>query len=329
MVDVTAAPARPRPQAGKGWGRGLTHAPVTDVHQHLWPEGLLAALSARRSAPRLCRSGGGWELRADGEPVCAVDPRHHDPIRRAEQARHDGVERIIIAPSCPIGIESLPAREAEPLLESYHDGVAALGEPFQGWAAAPLEDPDAASLSARLDAGFVGLCLPAAAFSVPDELRRVAPLLELMQNRRAPLLIHPGPAPWARAPAVPTDAPGWWSALTTYVAQMQQAWFVVQQFVRPEFPGVRICFAMLAGLAPLQSDRLRSRGVDPPIGGADTFLETSSYGPELVAAVASVVGDRAIVFGSDRPVVHTAPAPASATIARDNAARLIGMEVWE
>ncbi len=329
MIDL--APSLDRPHAGTGQGaRAVRPAPLaTDVHQHLWPEGLLGALAARRAAPRLARAGTGWELHADGEPVCAVDPARHDPVRRAEYARRDGLERIIIAPSCPIGVETLPAREAEPLLAAYHVGVAELGEPFRAWAATSLDAPDVALLAAHLDAGFVGLCIPAAALCAPAEIGRLAPLLEVLDARSAPLLIHPGPAPWVPGPPVPAHAPGWWAALTTYVAQMQQAWFVVHRFVRPDFPALRICFAMLAGLAPLQSDRLRSRGAQP-LGSDDaTFLETSSYGPDLAAAIAAVVGDRAIVFGSDRPVVDTAPAPASATIARANASRLIDTEVGE
>jgi hypothetical protein len=44
----------------------------TDIHQHLWTEPLLGALSARRSAPRVLRSQGGWTLRLDGEPDAAL-----------------------------------------------------------------------------------------------------------------------------------------------------------------------------------------------------------------------------------------------------------------
>ena len=299
----------------------------TDIHQHLWPEELLAALSRRAEAPRLVRTGRAWELRARGESACVVDPIDHDPVRRGQRAFDDGIERVIIAPSCPIGIEALPAAAAAPLLDAYHTGVARLGAPFGAWAAAGLADPDPVTLADHLSSGFVGLCAPAGAFSAPAEIGRVAPLLEVLDARSAPLLIHPGPAPWDPAPDVPSSAPGWWAALTTYVAQMQRAWFVVNQFLRRDFPSLRICFTVLAGLAPLQADRLRSRG-----GGfgndRTTFLETSSYGPEITLAVSAVVGDGAIVFGTDRPVVNTVPAPVwGGEIARGNAARLLVGEV--
>jgi len=46
--------------------------PTTDIHQHLWPEEPLAALSRRAAAPRLVRRGRVWELSARGEPACLV-----------------------------------------------------------------------------------------------------------------------------------------------------------------------------------------------------------------------------------------------------------------
>jgi len=303
--------------------------PTTDIHQHLWPEELLSALSRRTEVPRLLRAGRGWELQARGEPACVVDPADHDPVRRAQRASDDGIERVLVAPSCPVGIEALPAAAAAPLLDAYHAGVARLGAPFRGWATTSLDDPDPLTLADHLSNGFVGLCVPAGAFASPGEIGRVAPLLDLLEARSAPVLIHPGPAPWDLAPDVPSGAPGWWAALTSYVAQMQQAWFVVNEFVRRDRPTLRICFAMLGGLAPLQADRLRSRG-----GGFRddrvTFLETSSYGPEITAAVAAVVGEHAMVFGTDRPVVNTVPVPLrGGETARRNAARLIDGEGWE
>ena len=306
----------------------VSSAPVTDVHQHLWPDEFLGALARRTDAPRPQRDGGAWRLEARGEPSCIVDPADHDPARRAAQARADGLDRVIIAPSCPIGIEALPAREAAPLLEVYHAGVRSLGAPFWAWAAAVLDDPDPLTLAAHLSAGFVGLCLPAGALGSPDDVRRIAPLLDVLAARSAPLLVHPGPAPWSPVADLPRHAPAWWTPLTTYVAQMQRAWFVVNHWLRDELPTtLRVCFAMLAGLAPLQDDRLRSRGPDGFAPDGRTFLESSSNGQDVVDAVAGVVGKSAIVFGSDRPVVETArTAIMRAHRVRAHAARLIDAE---
>ena len=327
--SVPTIDLRPSVVAPVGDPGDLVTPPVTDIHQHLWPDELLGALARRSDAPRLLRDGRGWRLEARGEASYLVDPTDHDPARRASHARADGLDRVIIAPSCPIGIEALPPREATPLIDAYHAGMQSLEAPFRAWAAAGLADPDPPALEARLSAGFVGLCLPAGALGSPDDINRVAPLLEVLEARSAPLLLHPGPAPWSPVADLPRQAPAWWTPLTTYVAQMQRAWFVVNRWIRQDYPGLRVCFAMLAGLAPLHDDRLRSRGADGFVPDGRTFLESSSYGQTVIDAVAGVVGGRAIVFGSDRPVVETAPATAaSARRTRANAARLIDGEEY-
>lgn len=284
-------------------------APRIDVHQHLWPAELLTALGRRRAAPRLRRDAGGWVLESAGEPDWRVDERDHDPARRAGLAREDGTDLVVVAPSNPIGAEALPARAALALADAYHRGVAALPAPFAAWATAALEAPDPAGLDALLADGFAGLCLPAAALATPAGIARLAPLLDVLERRDAPLLVHPGPAPWAPAPALPAGAPAWLPAMTTYVAQMHTAWHALHAGTRSARPALRICFAMLAGLAPLHADRLRLRAGERWGPHPATFLETSSYGPAVQAAVADVAGPGALVHGTDRPVVDPGPEP--------------------
>ena len=126
-----------------------------DIHQHLWPEPLLRALSERREPPMLARRGDGWTLRLLGERDAPVDLGDHDPERRAALVEADGLGRVLIAPSTPLGIEALPAGEAEPLLAAYHEGIAALPAPFGAWAAVGLAEPDPASLAALLEQGRI------------------------------------------------------------------------------------------------------------------------------------------------------------------------------
>ena len=279
---------------------------AVDVHQHLWPEPLLEALHRRARPPLIRRSGGGWVLRIAGEPEWPVDPADHDPVRRAALVREDGLDEAIVALSSPLGIEALPPDEAAGLIDAYHAGTSGLPAGLRAWASAGVAAPDARALAAALEGGFVGLCLPAGALSGPGGTDQCAPLLRLLEERSAPLLVHPGPAPWAPSPPG-AGLPPWWPALTSYVGQMQTAWLVVRTWARTAFPRLRICFAMLAGLAPLQAERLASRGADADPRDPLTFYDTSSYGPQALAAMALAVGPEALVHGSDRPVVAPAP----------------------
>ncbi|WP_084960144.1 amidohydrolase family protein [Thermoactinospora rubra] len=256
-----------------------------DVHQHLWTPSFVDALRERARPPRL----DGWTLLLDGEPPYQVDPADHDPATR------DTGDLALVSLSSPLGIESLPPEEAWPLIDAYHEGALKLPEGFGAWAATCVSEPDPDRLAGDLARGFAGLQLPATA--VPDDR-----LLEVLTALDLPLFVHPGPA------AGPSPTP-WWPAVVPYVQQMHATWHYFHAVVRPRHPRLRVCFALLAGLAPLHSERLIARGggtrgrVDP-----DFFVETSSYGPRAIDAIVRELGIDVVVNGSDAPYA-TAPDP--------------------
>ena len=269
-----------------------TDSPVVDVHQHVWPEALIEALRARRAAPRLR----GWTLELAGEPDYEVDPRDHDADQRAAVARADGLDLALVSLSSPLGIESLPPHDATELIAAYHEGALTLPEPFGAWAAACLTDVDAGALSRELERGFVGLQLPATSLLDREGYDNAGPLLEVLEEEGLPLLVHPGPAT-----AIPGDQPAWWPAMVSYVQQMHAAWFAFRVHGRPRHPRLRVCFALLAGLASLHGERFASRAGDRGVVDRDVFLDVSSYGTRAVDATVRVVGIDALVNGSDRP----------------------------
>jgi hypothetical protein len=273
-----------------------------DVHQHLWPEGFVAALSRRRVAPLVRREGRGFVVRVPGEPDSPFGPATHDPALRAAALHAGGHDRALVCMSTPLGVEALPEDQARPLLESWHEGVLAAGPSFGVWGALPVAGAAPADVDALLDRGAVGVSLPAAAIASPAGLEAFAPVLARLEARGAPLLVHPGPAA-AVGPAAPGVAP-WWPALTTYVADVHAAWHAFAGWGRPAHPRLRVCFAMLAGLAPLHAERLDARG-GPGTAAMDpgVFYDMSSYGPRAIAAMAAVVGIDQLVTGSDRPVI--------------------------
>lgn len=147
----------------------------------------------------------------------------------------------------------------------------------------------------------------AGAIADPDGVARCAPLLGLLEERNAPLLVHPGPAPWVPSPpAGPGLPPGG----------------------RPSPPTCRRCrppgWGSAPGRAPLirgcgcasrcSRGSRRSRPSASARAGPTTtrgtplaVYDTSSNGPAAIAAMSAVVGPDVLIRGSDRPVVAPRP----------------------
>ncbi|MFF4258251.1 amidohydrolase [Streptomyces sp. NPDC001663] len=263
----------------------------TDVHQHIWPPAFVELLRSRTTPPYL----DGWTLHLTGEPPYDVDPADHDIAARTRLAATDGLDLALISLSSPLGIEYLPPAEAAPLLAAFHDGALALPAPFGVWASPCLSAPDAEAVERELHRGCVGLQLPATALLDADGWAHCARLLDVLTHHDKPLFIHPGAA-------LPTpDAPPWWPALVPYLQQLHASWFAFRAFGRTRHPRLRVCFAALAGLAPLHGERLAVRGGGRGEIDFDVFYETSSYGTRAVDALVRAVGIDVVVSGSDRP----------------------------
>jgi hypothetical protein len=274
-----------------------------DVHQHLWSESLVAALSRRRAAPRVRGTGDRRELVLATEPAwpLAID----DPSRRLSLLRRDGVDRALVALSAAIGVEELAPDAADPLIAAYAADVRGLPDDFAAWGSLPLADPAPCRVDALLDEGFAGLCLPATALASGAALDRLGPALERLERRGAPLFVHPSPAR-ERMPG----GPGWWPAAADYLPGLQRAWLAFTAFGRPRHPRLRVLFAALAGLAPLHAERIAARG-GPTRSARDEliFYDTSSYGPVAIAAMDTAVGRSQLAYGSDRPVAEPSSEP--------------------
>jgi 6-methylsalicylate decarboxylase len=308
-----------------------------DIHQHLWPERLIDELSRRDRPPFIRKAGARWKLRLDGEPDHLFDLSQHDASIRARLLGGEGIDRAVISLSTPLGIEGLPADEAEPLLESYHAGVLELGGPFDAWASTRLRSPDPGRVDDALDRGLVGLALPAGALASREGLMRCRPLLSRLEARDAPLFVHPGPDPLEIRfeQDRPSSDPAWWPAMTAYIAQMNAAWHSFAAWGRLSHPSLRVVFAMLAGGAPLHHERYLARGgPSAAISDREIFYDTSSYGERALDAAVRVVGIDQLVYGSDRPVVDPPPPDllgnaAAEAMLRTNPSRVFNASVAE
>lgn len=288
-----------------------------DVHQHLLPEQLIAELARRQAPPMLIRCRDGWTFRVGGEPDSVLSLDATNVALRSVELRRENIDRALVALSTALGIETLPAEEALPLLEAHHRGIEDLPPGFGGWGAVQLEAPDPAEVDAVIGSGCVGLSLPATALASPDALAYVGPLLARLETLDAPLFVHPGPVASAGEAGPVKPLPVWWPALTDYVAQMQAAWFAFLYAGRREHPRLRVLFAMLAGGAPLQLERFVARGGTAPLApDPAVFYDTSSYGTRMLEAMAEAVGVEQLVYGSDRPVVDAAAPPLGPELGR-------------
>jgi len=250
-----------------------------DIHQHLWPPSLIKALESRERRPRLRGRilelpSGDWE----------IDLTAHELGARLAALDRDEIDVAVI--SCP------PTLELDPdLAESYHEGmldmVAEADGRLRAFACNDARD------------GFAGACVSALAL---DNLVALAPLLAALEERGELLFVHPGPA------LTPPDAPDWWPSVVGYTAQMQFAYAVWLAHGAAAWPDLRILFAILAGGAPVQLERLNSRGLETrAVLHENVYLDTASYGERALALAFATYGVGQIVYGSDWPVIDPTP----------------------
>ena len=267
-------------------GSGCTTT-TFDVHQHLWPEPFLAMLARRRKPPRL--RNGVLELEWQGR--FEVDLDAHDPEARLRELDRDEIDVTIISLAPSLEIELLPEDEAEPILDAYHEGILGISQESGGMILA--------FAAGRILDGFPGATVAAAALA---DLDRLSPLLDELASTRGVLFVHPGPT------KPPPAAPPWWPAVVDYATQMQAGYAAWLAGGLDRWPDLPVVFAILAGGAPFQFERMRSREVD--VGEAlrpNLYFETASYGRRALDLCLATVGVRQLLYGSDTPVIDPRP----------------------
>jgi len=281
------------------------------VHRHIWPEQLLEALRRRTSPPCLR----GWTLCLhDGEYLVEADA--YGPDRCIADLERDGIDVAIV--SCPptLGLDRVSDEEAEDVLDAYHMGMREVTGSTGGRLLALG--------MGRTLPGFVGASVSAAALL---DLDAVAPLLDELERERRILFVHPGLA-------TGRGSPSWWSAVVDYTAQMQAAYASWLSEGIDSWPDLNVLFAILAGGAPIQLERFRSRGFDVRRAFAPTiFLDTASYGRRALELCLATYGGTGLVFGSDGPVIDSQPSLEAVrgfgqavvdALCRDNPRQLLG-----
>jgi predicted TIM-barrel fold metal-dependent hydrolase len=279
---------------------------TTDVHQHLWPEALVRVLRARRVAPYLRRD----EL-VTPEGAFPVDLALHDPEHRVSLLDRDGIDVAVLSLQPSLGAEALPADERDELELAWMEGAAAVveagGGRFRAWAPWRLAD------------GFAGASVGASAFL---ELDRHDGLLRAADDAGAVVFVHP-----ESESVTPPGLPEWWGWTVGYTAQMQRSYYAWLGAGRARFPRLRVVFAMLAGGAIVQHERLVHRGVDVRAAlDPATLFDTASYGRRALELCIETFGVERLVYGSDTPVVDPRPTLAAVRGLGDSVAHIVQTE---
>jgi predicted TIM-barrel fold metal-dependent hydrolase len=254
-----------------------------DVHQHLWPPELVAALRARTGLPRL----EGSHLHTV-EGSFRFDTRWHDPERRLAALDRDGVDVAVLSLQPSLGLESLAESEREELEQCWLDGIAAVVEGAGGrfTALAP----------GRVDGSLPGTSVGASTLLHHGEH---ADLLDRLERGGGYLFVHPE----ATGPQ-PPGMPDWWGWTAGYTAQMQAAYLAWLAGGRERWPRLRVVFAILAGGAAFHLERLAHRGVEVRSSlEPNVYLDVATYGRRAIELCIETFGVGQLVYGSDRPVV--------------------------
>jgi predicted TIM-barrel fold metal-dependent hydrolase len=257
-----------------------------DLHQHLWPEQLIELLSRRKTPPFLSASS-----LTTIEGRFPVDLGEHRLDRRIAALDAAGIDVAVISLQPTLGFEDLSISGREPLLAAYNDGIAELVTASGGRLRALA--------AGEPRPGFAGVCVGASRLL---DLDAIEPILDRLQRTEGFLFVHPDGVTAA------ASRPDWWAALVDYTAAMQASYLAWIAQGAARWPNLNVVFALLAGGAPFQLERLQSRGFDTrALTSLPLYFETSSYGRLSLELCLATYGIDRIVHGSDLPVIDPTP----------------------
>ena len=248
----------------------------TDIHQHLWPPSFFSALAKRSQPPRLR----GRSLELVDAPAWRLDVASHDLDTRLALLDRFELDRAVVSLQPTLGVD----RE---LMEIWEEGILELA------AAAGRRIVPLAACEPRH--GFAGLCVSGAELL---DLNALASRLDALASSGGWLFVHPGPA------VTPAGRPPWWPAVVDYTAEQQAAYIGWLAAGAARWPGLDVVFAILAGGAPIQLERMVARGVDERSAMLPhIWFDMATYGRRALDLAMSTFGVEPMLFGSDIPVL--------------------------
>ena len=277
-----------------------------DLHQHLWPEGFIAALRARHTPPLL----DGTDL-VTPEGRFTLDLADHDPGERVATLDRAGVDVAVLSLQPSLGLALLDEAERDDLENAWLEGIGQLVGSGDGrfLALSPTRHRE----------GFAGVCVGATALL---DLDASAPVLDEVERRGELLFVHPD----AGAPP-DSSKPSWWGWAVGYPSQMQAAYLAWLAGGRERWPHLRVLFAILAGGGPLQLERLAQRGLDVRSTlDPNVFIDVATYGRRAIELCIETFGVTQLAYGSDTPIVDAQSTLAAVRGFGDSVARILQID---
>lgn len=298
---------------------------VIDLHAHYVPPELAELLRARTRAPRIERLPAANEVFHLPIGSLSFSSGYTDIDERTRFLNDVGIDMQLLSLPGLFGIDSLPVREAQPLVRLFNEQVAKVcqrfPERFLGLAALPLADIDAARAELEHCVGKLGLCgtiLPVNNFLTLDQAGRLAPIFRIADALKLHIFVHPGrrpdelPRDSNEKVAVPfTDnfLPRQALAVQSQVASAMIT-LLFSNFLA-DYPNASVHVANLGGTLPMVIERMdhaaRLRAPEQPLPstrlrGGSVHVDCSSLGPlGLELAVAAFGADK-VVIGTDCPI---------------------------
>ena len=273
-----------------------------DVHQHLWPRAFSEALAQRTEAPYL-----DGDVLHVSEGASTVDLRDHELATRLALLDLHEIDTAVVSLQPSLGL----------------DGA----RPVRARSARPRSGRTGSSSSPpKLPAG--SLRSQSAGRATASRVCRSEPIGWItwtIWRRRSTRCGDGVCSSSTRSPGdPPPSAPAWWPAVVDYTSQMQRAYFAWLSGAQERWPDVTVVFAILAGGAPIQLERLSSRGVDVRSSlHRNVFFDTASYGRRALELCIETFGVEQLVFGTDAPVVDPTPAIRAVDAFGESVSRLI------
>lgn len=292
-----------------------------DLHAHWIPHSLANCLRKRHAIPRIESDGYGGERLVMPIGTLQFTSDYCDIESRVRLMDHLGVTRQVLSLPGLFGVDSLPAEEALPMVQSFNRELAMVcaehPDRFWGLAALPLADLELSAEElrrARRELGLLGAILPINAFTRLCQAEHLRLLLTVADNLGAHLFLHPGRRPDESGLAPPPirDHEMARRALDVQTEVAEAMITLLMSDFLDEFPRVSVHVANLGGTFPAIIERidhmthLRTPGQPLPSSRARrVHVDCSSLGPIALEQAVRVYGVDRIVLGTDCPIFNT------------------------